>query len=121
MCVLDTFCRNKDQCRGWVGFSVKMAHRITAAADILLMPSRFEPCGLNQLYAMAYGTVPVVHAVGGLRDTVRQFNPFEDTGMTHAHTAHLHIYPRHRLPCTPQSQPREHRNTRTHHQRWQVV
>lgn len=48
--------RNKDKCRGWVGFSVKMAHRITAGCDILLMPSRFEPCGLNQLYAMAYGT-----------------------------------------------------------------
>ena len=54
------------QCRGWVGFSVSMAHRLTAGADILLMPSRFEPCGLNQLYAMAYGTVPVVHAVCAL-------------------------------------------------------
>ena len=53
----------KDQCRGWVGFNVGMAHRITAGCDLLLMPSRFEPCGLNQLYAMAYGTVPVVHAV----------------------------------------------------------
>jgi starch synthase len=69
-----------DQCRAWVGFSVAMAHRMTAGADLLLMPSRFEPCGLNQLYAMAYGTVPVVHAVGGLRDTVAPFNPFEDTG-----------------------------------------
>lgn len=69
-----------DQCRAWVGFSVAMAHRMTAGADILLMPSRFEPCGLNQLYAMAYGTVPVVHAVGGLRDTVSPFNPFDDTG-----------------------------------------
>lgn len=57
-----------------------MAHRITAGADMLLMPSRFEPCGLNQLYAMAYGTVPIVHAVGGLRDTVQQFNPFENKG-----------------------------------------
>ncbi|KAG6484524.1 hypothetical protein ZIOFF_053043 [Zingiber officinale] len=67
--------------RGWVGFSVKMAHRITAGADVLLMPSRFEPCGLNQLYAMMYGTIPVVHAVGGLRDTVPQFDPLHETGL----------------------------------------
>ncbi len=65
-----------EQCRGWVGFSVAMAHRITAGVDLLLMPSRFEPCGLNQLYAMAYGTVPVVHAVGGLRDTVSVAEPW---------------------------------------------
>ncbi|XP_057786239.1 granule-bound starch synthase 2, chloroplastic/amyloplastic-like [Salvia miltiorrhiza] len=72
---------HNDKVRGWVGFSVKTAHRITAGADILLMPSRFEPCGLNQLYAMRYGTIPVVHAVGGLRDTVTPFNPFEESGL----------------------------------------
>eukprot|EP00271_Cylindrocystis_brebissonii_P017373 TRINITY_DN4509_c0_g1_i1.p1 TRINITY_DN4509_c0_g1~~TRINITY_DN4509_c0_g1_i1.p1 ORF type:complete len:864 (+),score=115.96 TRINITY_DN4509_c0_g1_i1:105-2594(+) len=72
---------HRDKCRGWVGFSVKTAHRITAGADILLMPSRFEPCGLNQLYAMRYGTVPVVHSVGGLRDTVSAFDPFSHTGL----------------------------------------
>ena len=76
----DMEARNNNKCRNWVGFSTQMAHRITAGADILLMPSRFEPCGLNQLYAMAYGTVPVVHAVGGLRDTVKPFNPFENSG-----------------------------------------
>ncbi|GAB4817304.1 hypothetical protein N2152v2_004350 [Parachlorella kessleri] len=72
--------RHPDRCRAWVGFSVKLAHRITAGVDLLLMPSRFEPCGLNQLYAMAYGTPPVVHAVGGLADTVKPFNPYQNTG-----------------------------------------
>uniref|UniRef100_A0A0E0BAW7 starch synthase n=1 Tax=Oryza glumipatula TaxID=40148 RepID=A0A0E0BAW7_9ORYZ len=70
-----------DRVRGWVGFSIRLAHRMTAGADILLMPSRFEPCGLNQLYAMMYGTVPVVHAVGGLRDTVEHYNPYEESGL----------------------------------------
>lgn len=72
---------HRDKVRGWVGFSVTTAHRITAGVDILLMPSRFEPCGLNQLYAMRYGTVPVVHAVGGLKDTVQSFNPFNESGL----------------------------------------
>lgn len=73
--------QHRDKIRGWVGFSVKMAHRITAGIDILLMPSRFEPCGLNQLYAMNYGTIPVVHSVGGLRDTVIPFDPFNESGL----------------------------------------
>jgi len=71
---------HREQVRSWVGFSVEMAHRITAGADILLMPSRFEPCGLNQLYAMRYGTIPVVHAVGGLRDTVHPYSPYDNSG-----------------------------------------
>lgn len=53
-----------------IGFDVGLAHRIEAGADAFLMPSRYEPCGLNQMFSMAYGTPPVVHGVGGLRDTV---------------------------------------------------
>jgi starch synthase len=66
--------------RGWVGFSEPMAHKIEAGADIFLMPSRFEPCGLNQMYSMRYGTVPVVHATGGLADTVISADPRHDRG-----------------------------------------
>ena len=51
-------------------FSNPLAHRIEAGADMFLMPSRFEPCGLNQLYSLKYGTVPLVRATGGLADTI---------------------------------------------------
>jgi starch synthase len=51
-------------------FSERLAHRIEAGADMFLMPSRYEPCGLNQLYSLKYGTVPVVRSTGGLADTV---------------------------------------------------
>jgi len=53
-----------------LGFSDALAHRIEAGADMFLMPSRYEPCGLNQLYSLGYGTVPVVRATGGLADTI---------------------------------------------------
>eukprot|EP00241_Pyramimonas_parkeae_P001063 CAMPEP_0114241654 /NCGR_PEP_ID=MMETSP0058-20121206/9744_1 /TAXON_ID=36894 /ORGANISM="Pyramimonas parkeae, CCMP726" /LENGTH=583 /DNA_ID=CAMNT_0001354187 /DNA_START=399 /DNA_END=2150 /DNA_ORIENTATION=+ len=59
-----------NKCKAWVGFSVKLAHRVTASCDLLLVPSRFEPSGVNSMRAQRYGTVPVVHAVGGLRDSV---------------------------------------------------
>lgn len=55
-----------------IDYDEAMAHRIIAGADIFIMPSRFEPCGLNQMYSQRYGTIPVVHAVGGLADTVRE-------------------------------------------------
>jgi len=66
--------------RGVVGFSEPLAHRIEAGADVFLMPSRFEPCGLNQLYSMRYGTVPIVHATGGLADTVQTWDPGRGEG-----------------------------------------
>jgi starch synthase len=62
------------------GFNEPLAHLIEAGADIFLMPSLFEPCGLNQMYSMRYGTVPVVRATGGLDDTVEQFNPATGEG-----------------------------------------
>jgi starch synthase len=57
-----------------------LAHKIEAGADIFLMPSRYEPCGLNQIYSLKYGTVPVVRATGGLDDTIEQWTPASNSG-----------------------------------------
>ncbi|HNX68235.1 MAG TPA: glycogen synthase GlgA [Candidatus Omnitrophota bacterium] len=62
----------------WIGYSNRKAHLVEAGADFFLMPSLYEPCGLNQIYSLKYGTLPIVRATGGLRDTVRQYD--EQTG-----------------------------------------
>ena len=56
-----------------IGYNEKLSHQMYAAADFLLMPSRVEPCGLNQMYALRYGTIPIVRATGGLKDTIIDF------------------------------------------------
>lgn len=61
---------HSDRCRVWIGFDAALSHRIYAGADMLMMPSIYEPCGLNQMYALRYGTLPVVRLTGGLVDTV---------------------------------------------------
>ena len=61
-------------------YSDDLAHKLYAAADAFLMPSRFEPCGLTQLISFRYGTVPIVRETGGLKDTVRPYNEYENTG-----------------------------------------
>jgi len=63
-----------------IGYDNTLAHKIEAGSDIFLMPSRYEPCGLNQIYSLRYGTVPVVRATGGLDDTVQNFVPKTQQG-----------------------------------------
>jgi starch synthase len=57
----------------FIGYNEELAHLIYAGSDFLLMPSRVEPCGLNQMYSLRYGTIPIVRRTGGLRDTVTDF------------------------------------------------
>ena len=63
-----------------IGYDNTLAHKIEAGADLFLMPSRYEPCGLNQIYSLRYGTVPVVRATGGLDDTIQNFAPKTQQG-----------------------------------------
>jgi len=72
--VKDLGQRYPDRVSAMIRFDEELAHKIEAGSDIFLMPSAFEPCGLNQMYSMLYGTIPLVHSVGGLADSVVPFN-----------------------------------------------
>lgn len=65
----------------YIGFNNELSHLIEAGADIFIMPSRYEPCGLNQIYSLKYGTVPVVRKTGGLADTVHDWNEYQRNGL----------------------------------------
>ena len=72
--------RHPDRVSATIGFDERLAHLIEAGSDAFLMPSRFEPCGLNQMYSLRYGTLPIVRGTGGLEDTVQDFDPATGTG-----------------------------------------
>jgi starch synthase len=94
--------RHPQKVSATIGFNERLAHLIEAGSDLFLMPSRFEPCGLNQMYSLRYGTVPVVRATGGLQDTVRdvtetgangfKFSDYTPGAMVAALRRALHAY-----------------------------
>lgn len=90
-----------------IGFDEALAHKIEAGADLFLMPSLYEPCGLNQIYSLKYGTIPIVRATGGLKDTVHDYNthrggtgfvfgPYEPSALLEAADRALKLFPQKR-------------------------
>jgi starch synthase len=78
-----------DKFKGVIGYNSDLSHRMEAGGDFFLMPSEFEPCGLNQLYSLRYGTIPIVNRTGGLKDTVIDYRQDADNGtglLMHAYT-----------------------------------
>ncbi|MDY0023934.1 MAG: glycosyltransferase, partial [Candidatus Izemoplasmatales bacterium] len=72
--------KHPDKVKIHLGYSEKLAHLIYAASDMFLMPSKFEPCGLGQIIALKYGTIPLVRETGGLVDTIEPYNEYEKKG-----------------------------------------
>lgn len=93
--MLKHFSYHFDNLSVHIGFNEALAHRIYAGADMFLMPSLFEPCGLSQMISQKYGTIPIVRETGGLRDTVTPYNKFtnEGTGFSFgSYNAHEMLY-----------------------------
>jgi starch synthase len=76
----ESLSKHRDKFACYLGFDDYLAHLIEAGADMYLMPSKAEPCGLNQMYSLVYGTVPIVRETGGLADTVEKYNEKNGTG-----------------------------------------
>lgn len=74
-----------DRIHATFAYNEQLAHQIYAGSDFLLMPSRVEPCGLNQMYALRYGTIPIVHNIGGLRDSIIDLQESDGYGIKHEH------------------------------------
>jgi starch synthase len=70
----DLNARYPDKIGTYIGYNNDLAHQIEAGSDFFLMPSVYEPCGLNQIYSLKYGSLPIVHATGGLKETVENYN-----------------------------------------------
>ena len=78
-----------------IAYDNKLAHLIEAGADMFLMPSQYEPCGLNQLYSLKYGTIPIVRGVGGLEDTIIDYTKSPDIGTGFK----FYAYSKEAMPC----------------------
>lgn len=99
--------RHPDRIAARIAFDEELAHAIEGGADMFLMPSRFEPCGLNEMYSLRYGTVPIVRDVGGLSDTVREQPPEQANGFVfHDYTPEALLGTIHRALATFQNRPK---------------
>ncbi len=76
----DAEIKYSDKFACYLGFDDDLAHLVEAGSDMFLMPSKYEPCGLNQMYSLVYGTIPIVRKTGGLADTVQNYNPKDKKG-----------------------------------------